>query len=102
MKKLVEHKMSQHLVLMLARYKEQDIQTATLKLLAIIPSSGMYTQLVLLVTSASLDLSDLVASESIKLIVGAVKLYPDTPVIAASVLEVLAAMSFSGMAWLMV
>jgi len=36
------------------------------------------------------------ASESIKLIVGAVKLFPDTPFITASVLEVLAAMASSG------
>jgi len=51
--KLIDHKISQHLVLVLARYKEQDIQTATLKLLAIIPSSGMYAPLVLLVKCAS-------------------------------------------------
>ena len=94
--KLVDHKMSQHLVLVLARYKQQDIQTATLKLLAIFPSSGMHTQLVMLVTCSLLDLCDLVSSESIKLIVGAVKLFPDTPFIAASVLEVLAAMASSG------
>lgn len=42
------------------------------------------------------DLGKLAASESVKVIVGVVKLFPDTPIIAASVLEVLAAMASSG------
>lgn len=99
---LVNHKITQHLVLVLGHYKGQDIQMATLKLLALVLSQGnQHIKMCNDVVKLSLDVhkllfDELLSPETIELIAGAVKLFPDHPVIIAAVLDVLAAIACTG------